>query len=67
MSTTAPTLKTQTEIVLDYLCRYKKIFKIKYVIPLWTLWMDKVEDSHSGGKKSFLLGWPMETFRATFP
>ncbi|XP_073897758.1 rho GTPase-activating protein 20-like [Castor canadensis] len=28
--------------------------------------MDKVEEGDSSAKKSFLLGWPMENFRATF-
>jgi hypothetical protein len=63
----APTIKTQTEIVLDYLSRCKNILKIKCVIPLHIVWMDKVEEGDSEAKKSFLLGWPMENFRATFP
>ncbi|XP_073920752.1 uncharacterized protein [Castor canadensis] len=62
----APTIKTQTEIVLDYLSRCKNILKIKCVIPLHIVWMDKVEEGDSEAKKSFLLGWPMENFRATF-
>jgi hypothetical protein len=52
--------------VLDYLSRYKKNFKIKHIIPLRSLWMGKEEEAHTNAKKSFLLGWPMENFRATF-
>jgi hypothetical protein len=66
MITAVPTFKTQTEIVLDYLSRCKKISQIKRVIPLRIIWMDKVEEGDSSAKKSFLLGWPMENFRATF-
>ncbi|XP_073897797.1 rho GTPase-activating protein 20-like isoform X2 [Castor canadensis] len=55
----------------DYLLisntRCKNILKIKCVIPLHIVWMDKVEEGDSEAKKSFLLGWPMENFRATFP
>jgi hypothetical protein len=53
--------------VLDYLSRYKKIFKVEHIIPVQNLWMDKVEEGHNSAKKSFYLGWPMENFRATFP
>ncbi|XP_073908316.1 rho GTPase-activating protein 20-like [Castor canadensis] len=51
----------------NYSCkRCKKISQIKRVIPLRIIWMDKVEEGDSSAKKSFLLGWPMENFRATF-
>ncbi|XP_008069998.1 rho GTPase-activating protein 20-like isoform X2 [Carlito syrichta] len=59
-----------TEILLDYLSSYKKIFKIKNEIPLTNLWVadcvDKKGEPQTSARKSFLLGWPMVNFVATF-
>ncbi|XP_051047443.1 rho GTPase-activating protein 20-like [Phodopus roborovskii] len=50
--------------------RYKITFKIKYIIPLTSLWIgDCVVTDFVGSnqaRKSILLGWPMENFIATF-
>ncbi|XP_008069999.1 rho GTPase-activating protein 20-like isoform X3 [Carlito syrichta] len=49
---------------------YKKIFKIKNEIPLTNLWVadcvDKKGEPQTSARKSFLLGWPMVNFVATF-
>ncbi|EGV97800.1 Rho GTPase-activating protein 20 [Cricetulus griseus] len=49
---------------------YKITFKIKYIIPLTSLWIgDGVVTDYVGpnqAKKSIFLGWPMENFIATF-
>ncbi|XP_040607020.1 rho GTPase-activating protein 20-like isoform X2 [Mesocricetus auratus] len=50
--------------------RYKITFKIKYVIPLTSLWIGDCVDTDfvgpSQARKSIFLGWPMENFIATF-
>nr|XP_051690343.1 uncharacterized protein LOC103352527 isoform X4 [Oryctolagus cuniculus]XP_051690344.1 uncharacterized protein LOC103352527 isoform X5 [Oryctolagus cuniculus]XP_051690345.1 uncharacterized protein LOC103352527 isoform X6 [Oryctolagus cuniculus] len=53
--------------------RCKKSFDIKYRIPVNHLWIAECgNDTHRKGKpclvnRSFLLGWPMSNFVATFP
>lgn len=50
--------------------RFKTTFKIKYIVPLTSLWIgDCVGPDIVGccqAKKSIHLGWPMENFIATF-
>ncbi|XP_049487064.1 rho GTPase-activating protein 20-like [Panthera uncia] len=49
---------------------YKNTFKIKNKIPLNTMWItnctDKVGDTSINAERSFVLGWPMVNFVATF-
>lgn len=72
MSTAAPITflkRTKRGLVWD-LSRYKKNFKIKNKIPLNTMWiancMDIVGDANIHSGRSFVLGWPMVNFVATF-
>ncbi|XP_069878147.1 rho GTPase-activating protein 20-like isoform X3 [Dipodomys merriami] len=59
-----------TDLLLVTNAKYQKCFKIKTVVPLRALWMaDCGVNLDKGGdhsRKSFLLGWPLENFMATF-
>ncbi|XP_069878089.1 rho GTPase-activating protein 20-like [Dipodomys merriami] len=59
-----------TDLLLVTNAKYKKCFKIKTVVPLRALWVaeceDNVEKSGHHSRKSLLLGWPLENFKATF-
>ncbi|XP_069878623.1 rho GTPase-activating protein 20-like isoform X2 [Dipodomys merriami] len=59
-----------TDLLLVTNAKYQKCFKIKTVVPLRALWMaDCGVNLDKGGhhsRKSFLLGWPLENFKATF-
>ncbi|XP_069878082.1 rho GTPase-activating protein 20-like [Dipodomys merriami] len=59
-----------TDLLLVTNAKYQKCFKIKTVVPLRALWMaDCGVNLDKGGdhsRKSLLLGWPLENFKATF-
>ncbi|XP_048960858.1 rho GTPase-activating protein 20-like isoform X4 [Canis lupus dingo] len=59
-----------SDLLLMSNTKYKKNFKIKKKIPLNTMWiancMDTVGDASNHSGRSFVLGWPMVNFVATF-
>ncbi|KAM4834326.1 rho GTPase-activating protein 20-like isoform 1-T1 [Thomomys bottae] len=58
-----------TDLLLVSNTKYKKRFKMKYVVPLRSLWMAECGDNEKGGdhsRKSLMLGWPMQNVKATF-